>query len=167
MATTTDLGAQSAPVSLTFMDSFLSPQNQFYDDYLFTMAPGSVDTVASTISLGNLFGINNLQARLYSGTVTTTGVPTGLLEAWSTAIQITGTGYSGTMAVINPITLGAGSYVLEIRGDVVGTNGGSYAGTLNISPVPEPQEWALLLAGLGLIGFVATRRRTLDATELS
>ena len=159
MATTTDLGVQSAPASLTFGGSFLSQQTQFYDDYLFTMSPGSVDTVASTISLGSLFGINNLQARLYSGTVTTTGKPTGLLEAWSTAIQITGNGYTGSMAVISPITLGAGSYVLEIRGDVVGTAGGSYAGALNISPVPEPQEWALLLAGLGVLGFVALGRK--------
>ena len=167
MATTTNLGTQSAPVSLTYAGSFLSPQNQFYDDYLFTIAPASIDSITSTISLGNLFGINNLQTRLYSGTVPTTGVPTGLLEAWSTAIQISGTGYSGTMAVISPITLGAGNYVLEVRGDVVGTAGGSYAGTLNISPVPEAAEWIMLLAGLTLMGFVAVRRRQTDVGEMS
>jgi hypothetical protein len=35
----------------------------------------------------------------------------------------------------------------------------SYAGTLNIVPVPEPETYALLLAGLGAIGFVARRRK--------
>lgn len=167
MATTTDLGAQAAPVSLSFGASFSAPQNQFYDDYLFSISPSSVDSITSTISLGNLFGINNLQTRLYSGTVTTTGVPSGLLEAWSTAIQITGTGYSGTMAVISPITLGAGSYILEVSGDVVGTAGGSYAGSLNISTVPEIAEWVLMLTGLAMVGFVAVRRRRNDVGEIS
>jgi hypothetical protein len=36
----------------------------------------------------------------------------------------------------------------------------SYSGTINITPVPEPQTYALLLAGLGVVGFVARRRRS-------
>ncbi|MEK7708235.1 MAG: FxDxF family PEP-CTERM protein, partial [Pseudomonadota bacterium] len=42
-----------------------------------------------------------------------------------------------------------------------GATGGqfaSYAGTMNISPIPEPETYAMLLAGLGLIGFSARRR---------
>lgn len=35
----------------------------------------------------------------------------------------------------------------------------SYAGTLNISPVPEPASYALLLAGLGVVGAAGFRRR--------
>lgn len=33
-------------------------------------------------------------------------------------------------------------------------------GTLTVSTVPEPASWLLVLAGLGLIGAVATRRHT-------
>jgi len=29
----------------------------------------------------------------------------------------------------------------------------------NLAPIPEPQTYALMLAGLGVIGFMATRRR--------
>ncbi len=159
MASTTNLGPQSAPVSLTYGGTYTARQNQFYDEFLFSIQTNSVDSITSMINLGSLLGINNLQTRLYSGTVTTTGVPNGLLQAWSTAITISGTGYSGSMAVISPITLSAGNYVLEVRGDVVGTAGGSYAGVLNIAPIPEPGEWALMLIGLGMIGFLAVRRK--------
>lgn len=154
MAATTDWGSQTFPSSLNYGDTFSSAQSQFYDDYLFNIPMASVDSITSTISLGNL-GIDNLQARLYSGTLTTTGTPSGLLQAWSTPISLGG---SGTVVVINPITLGAGDYILEIRGDVA-AGGGSYAGVMNISAVPEAKEWALLLCGLGLFGLIAARRR--------
>ncbi|MFZ5524384.1 MAG: choice-of-anchor N protein [Pseudomonadota bacterium] len=32
----------------------------------------------------------------------------------------------------------------------------------SVSPIPEPQTYAMLLAGLGLIGFMARRRKNLD-----
>jgi len=32
-------------------------------------------------------------------------------------------------------------------------------GTISVAVIPEPQTYALLLAGLGLLGFVARRRR--------
>jgi N-acetylglucosaminyldiphosphoundecaprenol N-acetyl-beta-D-mannosaminyltransferase len=167
MATVINLGAQEAPISLPIQAIYTAPQLQFYDDYLFSISPSSVSAITTTMSLGNLLGINNLQTRLYSGTVTTTGVPSGLLEAWSNSIAISGSGYSGTVEVLSPITLGAGNYVLEVRGDVVGTAGGSYTGVLNISPVPEIAEWSMLLIGLGVIGFVAARRREKQPAELS
>ena len=159
LATTTNLGPQTAPASLFYGDTFSAPLNQFYDDFMFNIPTASVDSITSTINLGNFLGINNLQARLYSGTITTTGHPSGLLEAWSTSIPISMGGVSGTVAVISPITLGTGDYILEVRGDAVGTAGGSYAGVLNIAPVPEAGEWLLMLAGLGLIGFITARSR--------
>ena len=156
MATTTDLGSQTPPASVFYGDSFGAPLNPMDDYFTFSIPDASVDSITSTISLGSYLGIDSLQARLYSGTP---GSSSGMLQAWSTAIPISMSGYSGTVAVISPITLGAGNYVLEIRGDVSGTNGGSYAGVLDVSPVPEPGEWPLLLSGFGLIGFIATRRR--------
>lgn len=58
-------------------------------------------------------------------------------------------------------TLSAGQYHLDISG-VFGRNamGGQYSVALNAVPaVPEPQTYALMLAGLGVVGFVARRRR--------
>ena len=40
----------------------------------------------------------------------------------------------------------------------------NYSGTLAINPVPEPETFAMLLAGLGLMGAIARRRNKLAAT---
>jgi hypothetical protein len=51
-----------------------------------------------------------------------------------------------------------GALVLEVSG-LTGGNA-SYAGTINVLPVPEPETYALMLGGLGLVGFVARRRKS-------
>jgi hypothetical protein len=54
--------------------------------------------------------------------------------------------------------LSSGYYALKVDGQVMGVGGGAFGGDLTISPVPEPQAWAMLLAGLGLVS-VAVRRK--------
>lgn len=56
----------------------------------------------------------------------------------------------------------AGPFSLEVKGTAVGvsrTATGTYSGTLEVTPVPEPETYALMLAGLGAIGFMASRRK--------
>jgi len=58
---------------------------------------------------------------------------------------------------LNNALLAAGNYTLT----VIGTNSAaiaSYAGNLAVTVVPEPEKYALLLAGLITIGFAARRR---------
>jgi hypothetical protein len=61
--------------------------------------------------------------------------------------------------------LGAGGltanthYALNVIGTVSSLTGGSYNGSITVTPVPEPQTWAMMLGGLGLIGFMSFRRR--------
>ena len=61
-----------------------------------------------------------------------------------------------------PVT--AAVHSLVVNG--VSGNGGSFTGSLGVSatpiappPVPEPETYALLLAGLGLLGFMVKRRQ--------
>lgn len=61
--------------------------------------------------------------------------------------------------VMNPTTLTAGEYVFEIRGEVTGSGGGTYSGSLNLNPVPLPAALPLLISGLGLLGGLVRKRR--------
>ncbi|NRR32503.1 PEP-CTERM sorting domain-containing protein [Oxalobacteraceae bacterium] len=69
------------------------------------------------------------------------------------------TGVQDKWAIAAP-HLTAGNYYFKILGNVVGNTGGSFAANGHVvSTIPEADSYAMLLAGLGLIGFVARRRR--------
>jgi hypothetical protein len=160
-AATVNLGSITPPFSTSYGNSFASQAGQFVDDFVFSLSPaGTFNSFAATIDLSNLFQVSNLQARLYQGSGPFTPGVTPLEQAWSSAIS-SAPGVSGSILVINPINLAAATYTLELRGEVTGTAGGSYSGVLNVAtlPVPEPGTYALMLAGLGLIGGITARGR--------
>ena len=53
--------------------------------------------------------------------------------------------------------LTAGDHTFDVRGDS-GLYGSGYNADIRVTPVPEPETWAMLLAGLGLIGFMVRRK---------
>lgn len=64
--------------------------------------------------------------------------------------------------------LSAGKYALEVNGfgdrtrqTMTGqiVDASDFAVRLQVMPIPEPETYALMLAGLGLVGFAARRRR--------
>lgn len=57
-----------------------------------------------------------------------------------------------------------GAYSLAVTGKVLGTTGGSFGGNVNVSPVPEPATWGMMLGGLGLMGWIARRRKSSAST---
>ena len=56
--------------------------------------------------------------------------------------------------------LAAGHYALTFLG-FPASAGAAYGGVITTVPaaVPEPETYALMLGGLGVVGFLATRRR--------
>jgi MYXO-CTERM domain-containing protein len=54
----------------------------------------------------------------------------------------------------------AGDYTVTLLGHSVGKSGGSYYGEMSVTAaVPEPEALAMGLAGLGVIGLIARRRK--------
>ena len=140
-----------------------SPGDGFYDAFLFAVPAASIDSITTSIDLLNVASISNLQVRLFDfGLNPTPNEPNPLngpvIDATWNHIPLP-QGGTETIDVLPMTTLTAGTYVLEVRGNVTGTLGGSYSGTLNVAPVPLPAGLPLLLAGLGMLGG-ATRRRT-------
>lgn len=61
-------------------------------------------------------------------------------------------------AVLAPSVVGApGFYRFVVSGTTAGSAGGIYAGALSAAPVPEPKDWMLVLAGIGLVGLMVER----------
>lgn len=126
-----------------------SPGSSFYDAFLINITSSAGSSISSTIDLGSQYDISNFQERLYqyTGTAPTVGLPGGTVyDFWTTSLNLGTT--SGAVAELPSTFLPAGTYVLEVRGDVTGALGGSYSGTLQLSAVPLPSGLSLLLVGL-------------------
>lgn len=59
---------------------------------------------------------------------------------------------------VHSINLAAGSYFFSVTGSANGAGGGLYTLSSELSPVPAPESFGLLVAGLGLLGIMARRR---------
>jgi PEP-CTERM motif len=79
------------------------------------------------------------------------------------AFQSTLSGGTQALTLVNP-TAAFSSYLFTTRepgeGGFLGGSGQGYRIDSLVVGVPEPENWALLIAGFGLIGVAARRRRT-------
>ncbi len=69
---------------------------------------------------------------------------------------------SGTIDVwtLSSNSLAAGDYYLAVSGNMMSDGGASFGGAVSMAaPVPEPETYGMLLAGLGVLGFLARRRK--------
>lgn len=139
----------------------------------FAVGPGPLGAIDNTpISISNIVPMGIFQD-VYSFSIVNPGDLSGNVVAINFAgyniLGLTVTLQDSSFAVIgtdsSPATgftfnnLAAGTYALNVLGFATGNTGGFYSGGFIATTVPEPETYALLLAGLGIVGFVASRRR--------
>ena len=157
-------GTYSFSHSLNYTTGVVSGSSfAFIDDYIFSVPVGEVSSVATAIDLTGLIGINNLQMRLFSvpnaSAPGTAGTPSGSWILANNTNVSCGPACTTTVSVISTQPLAAGTYSLQIMGNVE-SYGGSYSGTfVTTAPVPVPAGLPLLLSGLGMLGVMMRRKQ--------
>jgi hypothetical protein len=134
------------------------PQSSSFGDFAVFSVPTASSTsgiatpITQTISASVFNYFSEFSASLYSG----------VIDQYGTASQGTllnmfvSTATSGSFAA----TLSSGNYFIVVNGvaNEFGNLQPKYNLTLNAVPVPEVETYALMLAGLGVLGFLAKRR---------
>jgi hypothetical protein len=152
-------GADLGPNVYTAVQADIQPTYTSSFDYVYNFALDSVSdlNIAANTYMGPVVN-GTADFNLYTGTSTgnsgTAGTQVGSTFSFGSAI--TTTTFSN---------LAAGSYFFEVSGSPSTAIGTAFNVTLQapsdtgpLPSVPEPANMALLLAGLGLMGFMAKRR---------
>lgn len=142
-----DIGDLSARGNFGYVYSETPGVGSFSDFFQFTL-PSSFDVGSSAVNtqvnvFGNVFyDITGLSMSLYQGIAGDATADTLL----SSGLEI-------------DRSLGMGTYYFKVDGTATGKVGGFYTFGA-VAAVPEPETYALMLAGLGLVGFAARRRKS-------
>ncbi len=146
LSTNVNLGGTATEQSAAFGVTHVE-QGNFVDTFTFTPSNGTFFVNAGLVTLGFSPQTDvNFDFAIINGNYMTLAGP-GIFEY----------GYLLPTAIGGPLVL---TVIGNVNGaGAIGPASASYAGTLNISPVPEPAGYAMLLAGLGVAGLWRGRRR--------
>ncbi len=149
-----DYGLQSVPSTLYWGPSALSHvANESFIDHIYfqTTSPFTAQLFDNFTNFSNFASLSvALRTNDVAHTVVYAGDPNTPTApfSWSNATP------SGPIA--------AGNYQLHIAGQMAASISPSptgESGGIILAAIPEPETYAMMLAGLGLMGFVARRRR--------
>ncbi|GAB3378634.1 FxDxF family PEP-CTERM protein [Massilia agri] len=142
--------------SAFFGDTFAADNegNTFADQFTFTIDGDigmNLNAIISSISGSADTGLDITDLALYGEDdvliSTGTSMMSGEMDVWS----------------ISADNLAAGNYYLQVSGTMVSDTGASFGGAMMLAPVPEPETYGMMLGGLGVLGFLARRRKAKQA----
>jgi hypothetical protein len=160
-------GKEDANISTTagmLTATFLGFEALDTDTYTFTAASGTMSNKTAVANVTNIFGnvaaglLNFTFADLFAGTTVGNGGSGGGAGMFN-SYMVFGT---GTGAAFTPYTGPGGLYDLVLGfNDSLQVDGDydDFIVGLKVVAIPEPETYALMLAGLGAVGFLARRRR--------
>jgi hypothetical protein len=168
--TTSTIGNTPQVLDLTdgsgfFGDTFAANNNgaTFADHFTFTVdgtTGMNFDAIISSISRTADTGLDISALSLYrvGGGTGTGGTAGDTLVTAGSSLQ------TGSMDVwtLSSDNLTAGNYYVLVSGNLVSETSASFGGAVMLSPmapVPEPETYGMMLAGLGVLGFLARRRK--------
>jgi hypothetical protein len=141
-------------------------------DFGLTFSGGLItETGATDFSDNFLFEMPHLSAHLVgganvlSGEISTSLVMIDHFELWNHTTSTLISSASSLPDDIARLHIPAAiysltdTYRLHIDGHLTSAHLGSYAGQMNVTHLPEPETYAMFMAGLGLMGFIARRRK--------
>jgi len=157
-AISVDLGVLTPPSGAPIGAIHFGSGSVFSDTFSFSVtADASLKSLLASISFSNIVGISNFVSSLWqvNGTVPLANGVTTTSGNGNWGMTFSSLSFSPLLASgAHP------SYEVRTGGTVIGW-GGSYGGIVVLAPVaaiPEPEIYVMMLAGLGLMGFMARRR---------
>lgn len=146
-----DLSKNAAKYTASFASGLANAT--FTDQFSFHVSSTSLlvaDVTSTALSASTGLDLTSFAVYSSTGTLLFSGTQkaTGIVDNWK-------------LNASNQV-LAAGDYYLQVIGKINSAGAGSLSGNiaLKVVAVPEPETYAMLLAGLGLIGFVARRRKS-------
>jgi len=140
------------------INASVNPTAGFYDDFVFTISTSSVESATITLNFGTLQQIQNLSVGLFNVSNYNIVAAGGAPSSSPIPGEVFATMSGGELMLTDP-DLSAGTYVLEVAGQATGSEGGSYSGVLDVSPVPLPPALPMLLSGLAIFAGATLNRR--------
>lgn len=136
--------------------------NTFSDKFTFSVSgatPMNLNAIISSFSSSATTGLDFTSLSLFG--VGTGGAADKLLASGS-AIQ---SGGIDVWTLTSTSSLVTGNYYLQVSGNMVSNTAASFGGAMIMmaAPVPEPETYGMMLGGLGVLGFLARRRKQREA----
>jgi hypothetical protein len=159
-AATTDLGTIALGQPATFSGVVAGSGTSINDLFTFTLDSGNTSSGYSVVNIPLSFTGGEWNTALATLTLSSNAdgiVGNGDDQMLASAIWNQGSNSNDSLSLSYDSAITGPAYI-TITGVTDGGNGGIYSGAIAAAPVPEPETYAMLLAGLGLMGAVVRRR---------